>query len=178
MGKTGEAWCAAIAVVACIFASSNAASAQDAWVTVSAADGALHYQSPVEPKITTSDAKDGDTPYTITLYVSTVPGLAVIGSYTIYHSNDVVVDPDLVVGGFIKGMKGDLISSSPAPYQRGPNDTLKGVLAVAKSGDTSCRLRVVVEDVRAYAVAACGLNGNDASADIDRVLGSISVTKP
>lgn len=177
MRKAGWSWRFALTIAVLAFALPKAALAQSEWVTVSAADGALHYIAPVKPNITTNDAKDGDTPYTITLLVSTVPGFAVIGSYTVYHAN-VEVDPNLVVGGFVEGMKAKLISSTPMPYQRGPGDTLKGVLAVAQRDNTSCRFRVVTEGVKSYAIAACGLNGNDASADIDRVLASVSITKP
>lgn len=176
MGRLG--WRFAVLSVVFAFALTSGAFAQSTWVTVSAADNTLHYTAPVEPTVNTSEAKEGDTPYTITTYLSVANGFIVIGAYTVYHANDVEADPDLVLGGFLKGLKAELVSSTPMPYQRGPGDTLKGVFASAKNDNITCHLRVAVDGVKIYTIAACSRAGTDATADIDRVIGSFSITKP
>lgn len=168
----------AVLAVVFAFALTSGAAAQSAWVTVSAADNTFHYTAPVEPKVNTSDAKEGDTPYTITTYLSVGNGLAVIGAYTVYHATDVEADADLVLGGFLKGLSAELVSKTPMPYQRGPGDSLNGVLASAKSDNLTCHLRVAVDGVKIYTLAACGTKGVDATADIDRTIGSFAITKP
>lgn len=178
MGKVGGFLRIAFATIAIVAGLATGARAQSTWVTVSAADNTFHYVAPSEPTVTPKDAMEGDVPYTITTYVSVSNGFGVIGAYTVYHADNVAADADLVLGGFLKGLKAELVSSTPMPYQRGTSDTLKGLLASAKSDSLTCHIRVVVDGVKIYTLAACGMKGNDATADIDRVIGSFSITKP
>ncbi len=178
MGKLGGVW--RFTILGIVFATAllSGARAQSTWVTVSAADNTFHYQAPVEPTVKTTDGKDGATPYTITTYMSLSTGFVVIAGYTIYHATNVEADADLVLGGFLKGLQAELVSSTPLPYQRSPGDTLKGVLASAKNDNMTCHLRVVADGVKIYTLAACGSKGVDATSDIDRAIGSFSITKP
>ncbi|HJW40316.1 MAG TPA: hypothetical protein VJ476_03700 [Rhizomicrobium sp.] len=161
--------------MACVLAPARA---DDGWVTVTNAAGTFHYASPVTPKSETSRGDDGGVGMTQTIFTSVAGGFIEIGDDTTYDPGPHVVDPKLVLNGFVESIKGQLISSQDEPYVRGPNDTLPGLLASIANSDVTCHFRVVGDGVRAFALAACARAGTDATADIDRAMASFTVTKP
>ncbi|MDE2181570.1 MAG: hypothetical protein KGJ78_00975 [Alphaproteobacteria bacterium] len=153
------------------------ASADDNWVPVTGGNGDFHFLAPTEPKVETSNDTDNGVPYAQTLYTSVATGFAEIGTFSDYGTANVQPEIDLVVTGFLKGMGATLISNEPMPYVRGPKDTLTGALVSARSDKATCHVRLVIDHARIYGLAACGLTGYDATAEMDRAIASFTITK-
>ena len=147
------------------------------WVTVDNADGTFHFAAPVQPTAKSDRGTDGDVGFNETVYTATSGGLIVIGDYSVYDPGAHVVDPKLVLQGFVGGLKAQLISSEDKPYERGPGDALPGLLASAQNDQVTCHFRVAADGLRVFALAACGRAGTDETADIDRTIASFTVTK-
>jgi len=164
----------AAALAVCVVAGS--AAADDDWVPVTAGNGHFHLLAPSTPKVETSKGDEDGTPFEQTLYEAQSITFGETASYSEYKSDKVKIWLSIFVNAIIKASEGDVEPTKNMPYERGPNDKLDGALIVVKQKEMTCRIRVAIEDVRAYTLSVCVPNGGDTK-DADRALASFAITK-
>ncbi len=169
---------AAMAVMTISMAAAAPARTADDWVSVSTPDGAFHYAAPAAPTSASNHGTDGDIGFSQTNYTSIGNGFIEVGDETLYDKPSTLISTQMILKGFVAGMKAELVSSQDQPYARGPGDTLPGVLAVVKNDKVHCQVRIVIDAVRIYGLAACGIADADAAADIAKAIASFNVTTP
>ena len=162
-----------ISAVAALLVTTSAQAQQD-WVTVT--DHALRFAAPVQPTSSSQSSTDEGVNYTTTLYVAVIPGrFEVVASRSVYQPGPGKPDAQVAMGGVLKGLKATPISEADAPYTRGPNDVLPGRYDTAQNDHLNCHIRSVVDDEIIYLMAACGVIGQDTTADMDRAMASFTI---
>lgn len=162
------------AALGAILLSAMAARAQQDWVTVT--DHDFRFMAPLQPTSSSQSSTDDGVKYDTTLYQAVVPGrFEVVASRSVYQPGPGKPDAQVVMGGVLKGLKATPISEADAPYTRGANDVLPGRFDAAQSDDLICHIRTAVDDEIVYILAACGVKGQDVTADIDRAMGSFTI---
>lgn len=141
------------------------------WTAVT--DNGYHFLVPGKPKVDLN-RKTGDR-----TYVGRDGGLLVLGGSTAVPppptaelENAVM---DAAIQGFVEGNKTVLLSREAKPYQLPSGKTFPGIQFRTKDQLSSCTVRLVLGQGRAYVISACALQGFEVDAKIQRVMDSVVI---
>lgn len=142
------------------------------WTLVN--DGGYHFLVPGKKPKVEIDRKSGDH-----TYVGRDGGVLVIGGSTGMPDapapgmEDQLLDA--AIAGFLEGNKMALVSREAKPYQLASGKSLPGILFRTKDQLTSCTVRLIFGQGRAYVLSACALQGFEVDAKIQRVMDSLVI---
>lgn len=140
------------------------------WQAVTHGLGALHFQAPPQPEVTTKS--NAGVPQTI--FLARDGGLFVAATYADAGDTDPVGLTKLTAG-YIDGGKYTLIAKTAQPYTASGR-MLPGNLLEVENAAMKCKTRLVVDYAKTYALAACVMAGYEIGDLPDQILATFAIT--
>jgi hypothetical protein len=140
------------------------------WLPVTHGLGALHFQAPPQPEVTTKN--NAGVPQTI--FFARDGGLFVAATYADAGDTD-PVGLDKLTAGYVDGGKYTLMAKTAQPYALGGR-VLPGNFLEVENAAMKCKTRLVVDYTKTYALAACVMAGYEIGDLPDQILATFALT--